>query len=73
MLDLLENLQKNIMENRQETWVCDKCVHFRILSGGCDAFPNGIPNSVLVANEHSNPIRGQDNDIVFELGDPGLK
>ncbi len=56
------------MENREENFICIKCQHFRELEGGCDAFPNGIPESILFANKHNKPIPGQNNNIVFERG-----
>lgn len=48
--------------------ICFNCKHYREAwqGGGCDAFPNGIPDEILEENEHSTPIHGQDNDIVFE-------
>jgi hypothetical protein len=46
--------------------VCFSCKHFR-LYGGCDAFPDGIPDEITSGkNEHSIPLADQDNDIVFE-------
>ena len=56
------------MENREENFICIKCQHFRELEGGCDAFPNGIPESILFANKHNKPIPGQNNNIEFERG-----
>lgn len=33
----------------------------------CEAFPKGIPKKILDGKvNHSTPIEGQDNDIVFE-------
>lgn len=33
----------------------------------CQAFPNGIPEKILLGeNNHSKPLKDQDNDIVFE-------
>lgn len=50
--------------------VCFKCKHFRRFEGGCDAFPDGIPEEITSGeNEHSEPVKGQGNDIVFEQGD----
>lgn len=48
--------------------ICFKCKHDRPLSGGCDAFPEGIPNEILFRNKHSRPLKEQGNDIVFEPG-----
>jgi hypothetical protein len=50
---------------------CFKCRHFRMFIGGCDAFPNGIPEEITSGeNDHSHPIPGQENDIVFEPFEP---
>ena len=56
------------MQNKQDNFICIKCKHFRILSGGCDAFPDGIPEDVLFENKHNKKLPEQDNDIVFEKG-----
>ena len=48
-------------------FICFKCKHFREFEGGCAAFPDGIPEEMtLGANKHSEPLEGQENDIVFE-------
>lgn len=45
--------------------VCANCVHYKT-AGDCDAF-NVIPESILYGGvKHDAPLRGQDNDIVFE-------
>jgi len=56
------------MENREENFICIKCKFVREFAGGCAAFPNGIPESILFNNKHNKPIPGQDNNIVFEKG-----
>jgi hypothetical protein len=46
--------------------ICFDCKH---LKKGmiCKAFPNGIPNNILLGkNNHRKPLRGQGNDVVFE-------
>lgn len=48
--------------------ICNDCKHFRPISGGCDAFPEDIPNEILISNEHSQPLPDQKNNIVFEAG-----
>ena len=58
------------MQNRQENFICIRCKHFRELSGGCDAFPDGIPWIILETNKHNKPIPGQKNNIVFQRGLP---
>ena len=50
--------------------VCMKCAHFRKNTDGwglkCDAFPDGIPDSILVGgNDHTRPVKG-DHGIRFE-------
>ena len=45
--------------------ICLKCIHFRPLRGGCDAFPDGIPDQIIGSNEHSKPLKDQKNNIVF--------
>jgi hypothetical protein len=48
--------------------VCFKCKHFRRFEGGCDAFPDGIPDEITSGeNKHLKPLPNQDNKIVFEL------
>ena len=50
--------------------ICFKCKHFRHFEGGCDAFPEGIPDEITSGeNEHSTPLKDQKNEIVFEEGE----
>jgi hypothetical protein len=50
--------------------ICFKCKHFRRFEGGCDAFPDGIPDEIVTdPNNHSKPLSFQTNNIVFELAD----
>lgn len=50
--------------------VCFECKHFRRFEGGCDAFPDGIPDEITSGeNEHSKPLPNQGNNIVFEQED----
>ncbi len=47
--------------------VCFKCKNYRRFRSGCLAFPNGIPDQITSGqNEHSKPLKGQRNKIVFE-------
>lgn len=47
--------------------VCFRCKHWRDGADGCDAFPNGIPHEITSGeNEHEKPLKGQENDLVFE-------
>lgn len=51
--------------------ICFRCKHFNRWEGGCDAFPDGIPDEITSGeNEHSEPLKDQKNDIVFEEGEP---
>ena len=46
--------------------LCKNCVNY-FTDLKCIAFPNGIPQEILVGdNDHSEPLPKQDNDIVFE-------
>jgi hypothetical protein len=49
--------------------ICFRCKHFRRFTkdGGCDAFPEGIPDEITIGtNNHSKPITNQKNNITFE-------
>jgi hypothetical protein len=47
--------------------ICFKCKHFDLINGGCDAFPNGIPDEITSGeNKHFKPLPNQKNKIVFE-------
>lgn len=47
--------------------ICFGCKHLRPIKGGCDAFPDGIPDEITSGeNKHSKPLPDQENDIVFE-------
>jgi hypothetical protein len=46
--------------------ICFKCKHFREIEGGCDAFPDDIPDEILTTNKHDKPLKEQKNKIVFE-------
>jgi|ERR1035437_627819 hypothetical protein len=48
--------------------ICFSCKHITPLSGGCSAFPNGIPRTILQSNKHDKPIEGQKNNLVFSKG-----
>ena len=53
--------------DREETIdkiLCNRCKHLR-RGITCDAFPNGIPMSILRNGEHFLPVPG-DTGIVFE-------
>ena len=46
--------------------ICNRCKHTNPFRVGCEAFPEGIPDEILLTNEHSIPLPGQKNNIVFE-------
>ncbi|NUQ82957.1 MAG: hypothetical protein HUU10_15240 [Bacteroidetes bacterium] len=48
--------------------ICNKCIHQRAFA--CAAFPDGIPDEILTANAHHQPLPGQGNDLVFKVGEP---
>ena len=46
--------------------ICFGCKNFNEMGIGCKAFED-IPEQILDgSNDHSEPLEGQDNDIVFE-------
>lgn len=47
--------------------ICFKCKHFNIETSKCAAFEKDIPEEILTGdNDHSKPLPGQGNDIIFE-------
>lgn len=54
------------MTSIKENHICSKCIHKRELGGGCNAFPDGIPDEILWSGKHFKPIKGQENNYVFE-------
>lgn len=54
------------MTSIKENHICNKCIHKREFGGGCNAFPDGIPDEILWSGKHSKPIKGQENKYVFE-------
>ena len=46
---------------------CDSCAN-RVTTGTCLAFPQGIPDNILVWGEpHNSPTTSQKNKIVWEF------
>jgi len=47
--------------------ICYGCIHHnQPWEGiGCKAFPDGIPDKILLENKHDKPLKEQDNDLVF--------
>lgn len=51
--------------------LCLNCKWRRPISGGCEAFPDGIPNEFSRGiEEHREPVEGQRGEFVFKEGDP---
>lgn len=49
-----------------EKLVCIDCKFFNI-GIACKAFPKGIPDEIISGdNDHTKPLKGQENNIVFE-------
>lgn len=48
--------------------ICEKCKHFKPISGGCNAFKDDIPEIIIHTNKHNEPLPDQKNKIVFEEG-----
>lgn len=47
--------------------LCINCKHYNIKKNNCDAFSDEIPYEIYVGlNDHSKPLKRQENDIVFE-------
>lgn len=49
--------------------ICFKCKHWKRHEMGCLAFDE-IPDEILLSNSHSKPLKGQQNDLIFEEGGP---
>lgn len=51
--------------------ICLSCKHLQPLTGGCKAFPNGIPYEFSSGEkEHKEVEDGQVGDYVFTEGEP---
>lgn len=51
--------------------ICFKCKHLNIETSKCPAFKGDIPDEILNGdNDHSKPLPGQGNKIVFEPIEP---
>lgn len=54
------------MANTPDVFYCQTCANY-FFNGTCAAFVDGIPYEILKGEaEHTKPIIGQENDIVFE-------
>jgi len=62
----MKPFEKYQNENIQfDELICNNCKYYN-KDLTCKAFPNGIPFSIINKNNHSSPIEGQKNNIVFE-------
>ena len=52
------------MEGRKN-FICFNCQHNVPGEMGCKAFPDGIPEEVLLHNKHNKPLKNQKNDLVY--------
>lgn len=56
-----------------QTDLCNNCKN-HLVDLICLAFPDGIPEEILTGeNDHSKPLPGQGNDIVFEPVEVGVR
>ena len=47
--------------------ICGDCKYFKEKTLTCLAFPKGIPDIIISGeSDHSEPLKNQGNDIVFE-------
>lgn len=54
------------LKPRKNKIQCNGCIHFHKHSGGCDAFPEGIPKEIILGkHDHHYPYEG-DHGILFE-------
>ena len=49
----------------RDNLICFNCIHNNDFSFGCTAFPDGIPEEILLSNVHDFPLSYQNNDLVF--------
>lgn len=67
MIDKIDDRHEifNIYESQ-----CGKCKHFKSESYSCEAYPDGIPESLLDASERHNEVRkDQTGSTVFSPKD----
>lgn len=58
------------MEPIEDKFICFKCKHWNSFDIGCQAFPDDIPEIIIITNKHNKPLPSQNNNIVFEKGTP---
>ena len=54
------------MTSIKEDHICLRCAHLFEFKTGCEAFPEGIPNEILISGKHFKPVPGQINNLVFQ-------
>lgn len=54
------------MTSITENHICARCIHNSPFKFGCAAFPEGIPNDILISGKHFKPFPGQINNLVFQ-------
>ena len=54
------------MTDIRENHICARCIHSSPLKLGCAAFPEGIPDEILISGRHFKPVPGQINNLVFQ-------
>ena len=53
------------MTSITENHICMRCAHNDIIVG-CKAFPEGIPDEILISGKHFKQVPGQINNLVFQ-------
>ena len=52
---------------KSENCQCLKCKFLFLFDPGCEAFPDGIPDNILIGEfDHTKKHPDQDNNILFE-------
>ena len=54
------------MTSIRENHICMRCAHNDPIEFGCKAFPDGIPDEILISGKHFKPVLGQINNLVFQ-------
>lgn len=63
---------KDLINDRHEIYqvyssVCSKCIHFKLESFTCKAFPDEIPDKLLEGKiKHDKPLPEQNNNVIFK-------
>lgn len=54
------------MTSIRENHICMRCAHSDPIQFGCKAFPDGIPDKILISGKHFKSVPGQINNLVFQ-------